>query len=387
MATDPARPYCSVDLSTFSVAQREAFDILASWRKDGLEGGAAVDELFGDRPQQVRKELQREAVEWTSDTTLHRYLAARNFSPEPALSLLKGTLKWRATTISRTLVPPGAPHLVCEACTADPLAHCFILVGWDSSRRPIAYGSQPRMKQTSPEGTVFHCMRFLELAWNHPASSGQFTYVVDFRGFGIREATQARLALTWASMFANHLPERLGSLVLVNPPGVFDIFYRAGKALADSRTLDKIKIVRGSTPAEAAAKLAEFGVVEPGTVWWLERAFGSDPWTKDKEKLRAGTLPRLPVLTDADCAELGLVDPEGKPLDSEAIAVAVAGTDSDKIRQGEGDEDATLGRSRTPTLPAKEKLDTLRETRGIHDLATARRLYEIQMVKNAPWVG
>jgi hypothetical protein len=356
MTTDPTRPYVSVDLSTFTNTQRSAFDILWTWRSS-IESGDALLELFGtstDLPQ-----LQKEALEFTTEATIHRYLVARNFNPELALAMLKGTLKWRSTYISRTTFPAtAATHLVCEKCENCPTSHYFFPCGWDDAGRVVIYGCQARMKDTEVEGTVYHCMRSLEKAWKHPRSSGQFVYVVDFNGFGLRHATYARLGITWASIFASHLPERLGHLFLINPPGIFDIFFKAGKAFADSRTLAKIVILRG-TPAEVVEKLSGYGMSESGMRVWLENAFAMDPGTKDKALIAQGTMPRLPVLSDVEAGELGL---------------KTAGT-TDEVP----DEDETSKLEVPETKMAELKV------RGIWDVEVARDLHAVQLVPSHPW--
>jgi hypothetical protein len=361
MTTDPKRPYVSVDLSTFTETQREAYNILWTWRTAGLGNGEALGELFGFSTDSAKlSQLQTEALEFTTEGTIHRYLVARNFNAEAALSLLKGTLKWRSTYISRTTFPAEAEtHLVCEKCQKSPTAHYFFPAGWDDSGRVVIYGCQPRMNDNEVEGTVYHCMRSLEKAWRHPRSSGQFDYVVDFNGFGLRHATYARLGITWAGIFASHLPERLGHLFLINPPGIFDLFFKAGKAFADQRTLDKIVIVRG-TAAEVVGKLAGHGITEMGTRSWLEKAFAMDPYTKDKALIAAGTMPKLPVLSEAEAKELGI-----------GLKGAADG----------GEDDKTLGSK--VEIP-ETKMAELR-ARGIYDPEVARDLWAVQLVPSHPW--
>lgn len=368
MTTDPKRPYSRVDLTTFTDSQREAFNILSSWRQSALVEGTGLLEIYGPSlaPEKLAA-LQKEAIEFVTDGTLHRYVVARNFDTEAALSLLKGSLKWRSTFISSANLPEKASSWqYCEKCDKAPTNHCLFICGWDDSGRTVAYGCQPRMRDSDVEGTVFHVMRSLEKSWLHPRSSQQYTYIVDFNGFGLRHATHVRMGIAWATLFSSQLPERLGHLLLINPPGIFDIFYSAGKKVADSRTLDKISILRGSSK-EVLAKMSTLGINEPSMVWWLEKTFAADPYPKDAESIRMGTLPRLPVLPVDEARELGL-------LESQADAA---------------DEDDTLTDSKFKFAKRAELTEdqakALRD-RGIADLELALDLYEVQLVKHAPWV-
>ena len=73
------------------------------------------------------------------------------------------------------------------------------------------------------------------------------------------------------SQFQAHLPERLATAVLVNPPWVFDLLLGVMRPFIDAKTMAKVKIVR---PAKGglAAELAAFGVTDAAQLAWLEAA-------------------------------------------------------------------------------------------------------------------
>lgn len=86
----------------------------------------------------------------------------------------------------------------------------------------------------------------LEKAFEHPRTkAGTWTWLVDFNGFGFRHAMNVRMGIQFAHTFENHFPERLGKVVLVNPPSIFDLALSGIKHFADQRTVDKIFSVSG----------------------------------------------------------------------------------------------------------------------------------------------
>ncbi|KAI9019905.1 CRAL-TRIO domain-containing protein [Hyaloraphidium curvatum] len=191
-----------------------------------------------------------------------------NPSDPPPESGLVPLVAWRDERVLPLVALPGANAFLsdatlrrCPDCDAEEKAHCFLPVGWDSSGRVVVYGSPPRATRSSVPETVDHVVRCLELCFSHPfTTSGQWTWLVDFAGFGLRHAMQARLGITFASTFEAHFPERLGRLVLVNPPGVFDLLLAAIRPFADQRTLDKVVSVHGApTDAAFVARVCEAG--------------------------------------------------------------------------------------------------------------------------------
>lgn len=65
---------------------------------------------------------------------------------------------------------------------------------------------------------------------------------MDFKGYGFWHAMQARLGISFATIFGQHMPERLCKIILVNPPAVFDILLKAIRPFVDHRTLNKVRI-------------------------------------------------------------------------------------------------------------------------------------------------
>lgn len=103
----------------------------------------------------------------------------------------------------------------------------------------------------------------LERAFAAPGSGATWCWLVDFRGFGMSDAMQARTSTQTISTFSAHFPERLGVVVLLSPPSLFDMLLAVVKPFLDARTLGKVAIVRppADPSREALAPLlAPYGI-------------------------------------------------------------------------------------------------------------------------------
>jgi hypothetical protein len=250
-----------------------------------------------------------------NDATLQRYLRARNGNVVAARDNLLSSLQWRETHL--------APPLHCPDCHAAPHAHCFFPIGWTRTGRPILYGNPPRARLSDVAPTVRHVTHTLEHCWTLPRSAEQWIWLTDFSGFGLSHALQARLGIEFASVFSQQFPERLGAILLVNPPTVFNMMLSAIRPFADGRTMDKVVVVNGDVPAVAARLQAEFGF-EPHTVEWVSKVLTMHP--------TPGNLPPLPP----EGIEMAL-PPPGPAIREGSGSSSVAGTPGS---DGGGDADS-----------------------------------------------
>ena len=143
------------------------------------------------------------------------------------------------------------------------------------------------------EKTIAHAVNCLEKQWGAraPAASGPdagtWVWVVDFRGFGVAHSLQARLGIAFASIFRDHFPERLKCILLLNPPLLFRMLVGAIGAVADARTIAKLRVVEAGSAGELCEALREgHGVNNPSVLEWLRVALTTDPVP--------GSLPPVP---------------------------------------------------------------------------------------------
>lgn len=168
------------------------------------------------------------------DWTLLRYLTARNFDGKKALKMLESSAQWRATN--------GVDSWVCEACAADPNGHMMQFVGWDLSHRPVCFMSMrwgPDRKEP---------IRHTVCAFNHlvklmPVGVDQWVCITDFETYSHLRDSSPRMASTVISTIQDHFPERLGLMILVNPPKIFSFLWKLISPVVDARTKSKVRFV------------------------------------------------------------------------------------------------------------------------------------------------
>jgi hypothetical protein len=224
------------------------------------------------------------------ELTRQRYLTAHNGSAQRALEGLEATAAWRATAIH--------PSYACALCQAKPGAHCFVSLGQDAQGAAIIYGCPARASEGGEVArTVEHCVNCLERQWGAGGGGGgggdaaapqTWVWLVDFNGFGMSHALQARLGISFATTFRDHFPERLKTIVLLNPPVLFRMLVSAIGAVADARTMAKLKVVEAAGAQALCQRLrAEHAVEDAEVLAWLEAVLGEAAPTP-------GTLPPLP---------------------------------------------------------------------------------------------
>ena len=81
-----------------------------------------------------------------------------------------------------------------------------------------------------------------------------------------------RMGSTALPMFANHFPERLAEIVLLDPPRLFHALYRTLEPLIDPVTKRKICIVRGEAARQRHSALRWQS--DPPMAAWLEAVAG-----------------------------------------------------------------------------------------------------------------
>lgn len=231
-----------------------------------------------------------------TDTTLTRYATARNGDLNAARTNLEETLKWRKANVPKVL------H--CTVCDKDPHMHSFYPIGIDALGRIVIYACSARAKINDKDVTVAHMVQQLEYCWlqtEHFKLHHQWVWLVDFGGFSMWHAMQGSTSNATLRTFATHFPERLGAIVLINPPGLFDVLLSVVKTVADARTLGKVHILH-CTPETVGAGLAPHGIpADSGMAAWMAAMLRlpGKPGSiapmdvLNQEHIKALTLPRL----------------------------------------------------------------------------------------------
>eukprot|EP01066_Platyproteum_vivax_P002124 Platyproteum_vivax@DN12606_c0_g1_i1.p2 len=216
----------------------------------------------------------------SQDSTLLRFLRARDHSIDKSSKMLMKSLIWRRTNVN-------SEDLICHMCADDPTNHCFLLVGRSKENHPIVYANPGRDKQLkNPSSQVKHIVCVLERTFKVARVADKWIWVVDFKGFTAAHAFNVELGKQVVNLFANNYPERLYTLVLLVPPTVFQVLWKVLSKMIDKGTVKKVRMV--SKQNEVAPLCEE--LFEEGVSDWIQKAVEMDA--------KPGNLPPLPA-----CAE------------------------------------------------------------------------------------
>lgn len=259
--------------------------------------------------------LQPHEEKFFTELDLLRFLSARSGDPKAAAKMLTEHLQWRRS---------GEVEETCAQCVADKDAHCFFTIGVSRHDQPFIYSCVPRAKCYDVAETVGHVVSSFEKILTHPTR--KFTWLCDFNGFGFSHAMQGRIGIGFALTLANHYPERLGRLVLINAPTVFDIMLAVCKPFVDSKTMSKLVSISG-TPEEVCSRLEEdeFGLQPTTSAWLLETL---------KMKPVPGNYPPIPM--------------EVASLQLSRVQLAMQGAEADRVEEG-GQAAEAAAAAGTPT--------------------------------------
>lgn len=171
-----------------------------------------------------------------SDNTLIRHIEARDGDLDKASAMIEETLAWRSKHID------GVP-LSCPSCVANKDAHCFFPIGKDSRGWMLIYSCAARAIDKKPESSIVHMSTMLERIFEGNSAPGKIVWIIDMHGFGFADmdSTMARKSVP---IFQDHYPERMGQIVILDPPAPFKALWEVVSELVDPVTKRKVKLLR-----------------------------------------------------------------------------------------------------------------------------------------------
>jgi len=203
---------------------------------------------------------------WCDRTTLERFLRADKGNVEKAKTRLKSTLIWRRDEMNS----------FCRCCfEKDSRSHYMHIVGRTKNRRPVVFSDIGLARNLKPKDNEAHatfCMEQVEKCLpTYPNDT--YVWVSDFHKFG-RQHLNPSVAKKVLGLFARHYPERMGSMVFVEAPRIFNILYKICEKFVDATTMAKLRFVKGPTGLGAGKEfqsLLEDGYCNQETYEWIER--------------------------------------------------------------------------------------------------------------------
>ena len=204
-------------------------------------------------------------LEFMTDATLLRYLRARDSNLEAAETMLEATLKWRAQHFDSN----DGSERCCRPCETDPRSHCFFQLFTDTVGRKVLYSCAARASNKVIDDNMMHMAWEIEhLFGGRNSDPGKITWIIDMNGFGMLDLHPGMGSATFP-MFANHFPERLSQIVLLDAPVIFSGLFKVIVPLLDPVTRNKIVFLKGH--AQRTKWIQERIGAESGAAEWLEQ--------------------------------------------------------------------------------------------------------------------
>lgn len=176
-----------------------------------------------------------------TDYTFLRYLEARDGDVKRAGEMLEQSLTWRAAHVD-------GRALTCPACNASPNAHCFLPLGEDTRGWQLIYSCAARAANKHADASFTHMSATLEKLFDGSRKPGKIVWLIDMNGFGWRDM-DVSMATTVVPMFSNQYPERMGQIVIIDPPSGLKLIWESLTSLLDPITQRKIKMLRADKDA------------------------------------------------------------------------------------------------------------------------------------------
>jgi len=223
--------------------------------KAGSRGG---DEPSTPEEEQVKIEQFRAALgpltgkaeQYANDACLKRYLRARNWNLKKAEKMMRDSLAWRESYKPEEI---RWSDIAGETETGKTYRASFN----DKQGHTVLVMHPARQNTNAQAGQIKQLVYSLENAiLNLPEGQEQMIWLIDFKGWGLKQSTPISTARETANILQNHYPERLYVAILYNPPRVFEAFWTIVKPFLDPKTFRKVKFVY-SKNAESMKILSE----------------------------------------------------------------------------------------------------------------------------------
>jgi hypothetical protein len=193
--------------------------------------------------------LHQDCDAWVTNDCLERYLRAEKGNVKSAAKRIAATLKWRQE------IRPE--ELQCRACMEDHRNHDARFIGFDLYLRPCIYSCFAASKGREPTALITHFIMLVESCCQKMQGAETLVWIVDFRGFKVKDALDPRFSISLVKLLQAHYPERMAHIVCIDAPAAFSGLWMAVKSLMDEKTRSKVLFFREPRIAELFAALFE----------------------------------------------------------------------------------------------------------------------------------
>eukprot|EP00899_Mesostigma_viride_P018158 jgi/Mesvir1/26343/Mv22517-RA.1 len=169
---------------------------------------------------------------------LERSLRARQNDAPKAVVMLRNTLTWRSQF--------GVQHLRMKEFPEEMKSGVFYVAGFDAGQRPIMVCRKNAERYFKDDADKY--LRFLVLTLEAaiammPQGVEQMVWVLDARGLRSSDSPPIKVTQKLLNICADHYPERLRAVYVVDAPKVFWYLWKTINPFLDRSTKSKIHFV------------------------------------------------------------------------------------------------------------------------------------------------
>jgi hypothetical protein len=269
-------------------------------RPRGSSSSASSSLVDADKKKALKREVEDiiessdELRAWLTEQTLERFLRADKGDLKKACERLSETLRWRRDDM----------RSYCKTCFSDDSrAHYMHVCGKTMNGRPVVLSDIGLARDTRPSSNVDHatfCMEMVEkclIEQKLVFPNDTYVWLTDFHKFGHKHLNPS-VAKKVLGLFGKHYPERLGNMIFIEAPKIFNILYNICKKFVDPTTIAKLRFVQGPTGlggGEPFDSLLKEGFLDEDTFEWVRnemlenrthwsKASDLKSWTKSHAK-------------------------------------------------------------------------------------------------------
>lgn len=182
-----------------------------------------------------------------NDKTFLRYLRARDFQFEKARDMLQATIDWRDSYGLDKLMSKEWQDIIAK----ENITGKLYVRGFDKEGHPLLY-MKPRFENTKDyPSNVKHVVYNLErvcavadriMPEGSPSRPHKMGILIDYDGYSVFNAPPMSVSMEILNILQNHYPERLFKCYFINPPWIFNAFFKLINPFIDPVTTKKVCI-------------------------------------------------------------------------------------------------------------------------------------------------
>ncbi|XP_047093376.1 phosphatidylinositol transfer protein 3-like isoform X3 [Lolium rigidum] len=187
--------------------------------------------------------LTEEMPSFLSDTTIYRFLLARNWSTEQAAKGLKETVKWRHEYRPEAISWEDIAEKEDEAKRIH-VANCV-----DKNGRSVLILNMSIKSKVSLKDQIKHMVYLLEhLVMSSADEKDDYgVWIIDVRGWSIA-STPFSTTRECLHIIQTYYPGLIAVAIIFDPPRIFESFWKITKSLLDANMRDKVEFLYASKP-------------------------------------------------------------------------------------------------------------------------------------------